>query len=111
MRAGRLRTRIQVQREVIVRGAHNQTRSEWVTFATVYGEVRSATGREAVAGGSLRADCDCAVTCRFFAAAIAPTDRLKIDSRILNITAAYDPDGRRRELVILAIEPRAPERT
>jgi SPP1 family predicted phage head-tail adaptor len=72
----------------------------WNTVAEVHGDVQGLVGSET---SGLRADAEYRVRLRF-RSDVTPKMRLNFGGKKLGIISAVDPDGRRRELVILATQ-------
>jgi SPP1 family predicted phage head-tail adaptor len=100
---GSLRDRITVRRQVNTKNAATGglTRS-WETLATMWAEVKSINGREAVLGSVLQGISTFQITVRY-RTDLKTSDQLLWNGRELNIVAPpEDREGRRRWTVIIA---------
>lgn len=75
----------------------------WQTTATLWGAVEMQTGREAGEAGQAIGERTGRVTLPF-REGIDARNRVRLGNRVLEITAVFDPDGRRRQLVCLVRE-------
>ena len=95
MQAGKLRHLISIEQPSETTG--NAVVS-WNTVAEVHADIQGLTGSET---SGLRADAEYAVRIRF-REDITPRMRLNHHGKKLGIISVVDPDGRRRELIIMA---------
>lgn len=75
----------------------------WQTVATLWGAVEMNTGRETGEAGQAIGERTGRVTLPFHEG-IDARSRFRLAGRVLEVTAAFDPDGRRRQLVCLVRE-------
>ncbi len=75
----------------------------WQTIATVWGALEMKSGRETEEGGQTIGPRTGRITLPF-REGIDARNRFRLGSRLLEITAAFDPDGARRILVCLVRE-------
>ena len=105
MRAGRLRHRITIQRMVKERDALGGVAESWCDMVIVSAEIRMINAQERFVGG---ADQQVAtVTHRVkirYRSDVTPLNRIVHGDRLLDIESAVDPDGRRRELIMMCRE-------
>lgn len=105
MQSGRLRQRITIQTHTESRDALGASIWTWSTLAKVWAEVRMPYGSERFVSA---ADVEVAqVTHRVkirYRDDVSPLNRIVWRSRVLDIESAVDPDGRRRELVMMCRE-------
>ena len=103
-RAGNLRNLITVYRIPMVDDGRGGTTAaaEPVVFATLRAQVEGQDGREAVITHALEGISTYRITARY-RTDLLDTDQIELDTgRMLNITSISDPEGRRRELQIIA---------
>lgn len=110
MRSGRLRHRGRVERPVqLDRGESGQPRTGWETFAEVWADLASLTGREAQVAEQLSPRSTHIATIRW-TPGVDATMRLVLRDdgsgreRTLGIDAVMDPKNRRDELQLLCVE-------
>jgi SPP1 family predicted phage head-tail adaptor len=104
MRAGRLRHVIVIEQQSGSQDEYGAPGVTWSTFATVRAGVEPTMGKERFATAQTVAEADTVFTIRYLAG-VLPTMRILHDGRVFNIAApAMDPDGRKRELRLLATE-------
>lgn len=72
-----------------------------LVWAEVKGFASSSKGDEVVAAGALKGVFYYRIRVRF-REDIGPKDQIRHAGKDLNVTAAYDPDGRREQLMIIA---------
>jgi SPP1 family predicted phage head-tail adaptor len=100
--AGRLRHRIEIWRSVETKTGRGGFADEWKRVATTRAEIVGQPGREAVLEQALQGIAVHRITIRYRDDVLA-SDQLRWGDKILNITAPpVDPDGLRKELVIIA---------
>lgn len=102
---GDMRHRITIQQRTETRDALGASVFTWSTLATVWAEVGGAFGSERFTSG---VDQEVAqVTHRIrvrYRDDVTPLNRVLYGSKVLDIETAIDPDGRRRELVMMCRE-------
>lgn len=104
MRAGLLRHRIRIQRDIGTgRTATGAKIEVWQDVANVAAEVTFVAGREFARGGTMIADVTHAISIRH-RTGIRPHMRVLWQDRVLDIDQAGDPNGRGRELQLLCRE-------
>lgn len=105
MQAGKLRERVTIQREVVTRDSFGAEVNPWTNVATVWASVRpGASGERFIAAADqLQATITHAVRIRY-REGMSPKQRLLWEGKLLGIQSAVDPDGRKRELVLLCLE-------
>jgi len=102
MKAGRLRHVLRYQTAASTPDAVGQEQPTWSTAHVWRGEVSTPTGRELLHAQQLKAVADVVIRVRFPGFLPDPTARLVEGESVYNITAAVDPDGYRRTLLIFA---------
>lgn len=103
--SGKLRTRVEVQNRTTARDGYGDALETWGTAATVWAEVVPLSGRELWAAQQAQADVTTRVRIRYRSdVTVSPRTRIKIGTRILNVQAAIDIDGRKRLLDLLCVE-------
>ena len=105
-RARRLRVKVELQKPTIP--TDGATTATFATIDTVYAEIvsaaaRGAAGQETGRGDEIEARTSWVITIRY-RDDVTPAWRIKWGTRLLNIQSAYDPDNRRRDLVMLGKE-------
>ena len=113
IRAGNLRSRVNIERELdpADRGLAGETQPKWQVIERgkgVAAQIQGVGGGEKVRGVMIEAGITSLVTVRW-RADIKPSMRLVYQSnlagvRVLNISRAIDPDGRKTELMLLCEE-------
>jgi SPP1 family predicted phage head-tail adaptor len=102
MASARYRHRVTIRRASNVadgKGAFNRTWTD--VAANVPAEVISLSGRESQISNVLQGVSNFSITMRYVSG-VVPSDQIKWGSRELNVLNAEDPDGKRRQLVVLA---------
>ncbi|MDH4319948.1 MAG: phage head closure protein [Desulfobulbaceae bacterium] len=103
MRAGRLRHRVIIQAAGGTANGYNEVVATWSNVATVWADVRPASGKEQWRGLEPEAVVSHEVAMRY-RAGVGPANRLLFGSRVLNIKAVLNLDERNRELLLLCEE-------
>lgn len=102
-RIGNLRERVTIQTLETSRDGFGGIVETWETMTTVWASVQNITGREVLAAQQTNAEISHRVTMRYLDN-VVPTMRLLWGTRILDINAALDADGRGRWLELLCVE-------
>ena len=78
----------------------------YTTLATAWGMLEAVTARERFESQQVRAEVSHRITLRYAAAyaGLSAKDRITLGSRTFDIVQPMDKDGRRKELVISALE-------
>jgi SPP1 family predicted phage head-tail adaptor len=97
----RMNRRITIKRSVDVPDSHGGFDTTWQDVATVWAEVISQNGREAVIASALLGVSSYKITVRY-GVAVNVADQIHYDGKTLNIRSVDDPDGKRVGLVIFA---------
>lgn len=101
MRAGPLRTLVQVQRPSTTTDARGQTVQTWSTVARIRADLRQLSGREREAALQIVAEATWRAMVRYTPGlTIATTDRLKVGSMVYDVLAVVDLEQRHRTLQI-----------
>jgi SPP1 family predicted phage head-tail adaptor len=95
--AGSLREPLQIQRKATVSDGMGGQAIQWVTMATVRGDVRPLSGREAVQAMQLQASLTHRIYIRY-RADLTPADRLVMRGQPLQIRAIVNVEMRNRWL-------------
>ncbi len=104
MRAGELRHRVTIQRLVTGQDDYGQPLDAWQDVATVWAKVEDLTGREYFQAQQVpTVQVSSRVTIRW-RSDVKPEMRVLASNRLLDIKAALDPDGKRRELQLMCLE-------
>lgn len=101
MRAGRLSTRITIERPTDAQNAVGDATQTWAVLDTVAAEYVSLRGQEAIAAEAMQAS----ITCKFrirWRADVTSVMRIKWDGRIYNIKGPPIPLGQRDALELMA---------
>ena len=102
MRAGSLRHEVHYQTPTVTFDALNQDQSTWSTLKTYRAKVRTPNGRELVNAQQLKAVLTHVITHRYPGFLPDPSHRYVEGDAVYHVVAAFDPDGRRRQLVVWA---------
>ena len=103
-RAGQLNQRITIQQDIGTIGNVGQKVPNWTTLATVWARVRALSGTERFAAQQVLAELSYELTIRH-RTDLNETHRVLLSNGTpLDIQAILDPDGRKRELLILCTE-------
>lgn len=104
MKAGELRHRVTIQQRVTGQDEYGQPLNTWQDMATVWAKIEDLTGREYFSAQQIpTAQVSTRATIRW-RADVKPEMRLVHGSRVLDIKAVLDPDGRRRQLQLMCQE-------
>ena len=95
--AGNLREPLQIQRKATVSDGMGGQAIQWVTLATVRGDVRPLSGRESVQAMQLQASLTHRIYIRY-RADLTPADRLVMRGQPLQIRAIVNVEMRNRWL-------------
>ncbi|HEX7119399.1 MAG TPA: phage head closure protein [Longimicrobiales bacterium] len=102
MLAGRLRHRITIEHPVSAQNEYGEPVEDWATFAEAWASREDLAGREYFAAKQTLSE----VTTRFrlrYIEGISPKMRILSDGLAYKIVSPpQDPEGRRRELIIMA---------
>lgn len=101
MRAGRLHNTVQLQQRSLSQNALGEATETWSLVASLRADIRMANGMERFAsrGDTEQAVIDYVVRMRY-RSGVSPLNRLVYGSKVLDIVAALDPDGRGRDMVL-----------
>lgn len=102
MKAGDLRTRIEIQQPVRV-GSGTGGRVDWVTFAPAWADVKPIRSTDRTDDGHFQAIRLARVTIRYLPG-VKSKMRVKLGSRTLEIVSVIDVDERHRQLDLLCEE-------
>lgn len=105
MQSGTLRFRLEIQQAQEQRGDIGDVRQDWVTVATVWGDIAPLTGRELWQAQQIEARLSHRLTLRQYPD-FNPTWRLRLEGtqRVYNPVSVRDVHERHRMTEILAIE-------
>ncbi len=106
MRAGRLRTRVEVQRIADhERDKHGGIKPSWTTIALRWASVVPLNGREYWSAQQVQSDVTHGVEMRFFEG-LTSKHRLRLlhSQRVLNIKSVIDVEERHREMQLMCVE-------
>lgn len=106
MNPGELNQRITIEEFVTTHDDGGGYSQEWTAFAAVWASVKGITGSERYAAYQIEAVIDHEVKIRY-STGIKAAMRIKHGERILNIKAIFDPEGKRRVLILLCEEEQA----
>lgn len=103
VRAGRLRSRVAIMRQTQVATGKGGFTASWnADPKPIAAEVIAISGREDTIDHVLQGISVYRITVRW-RANLSPREQLRLaNGQVLNIKSADDPDGRRRDLVIIA---------
>lgn len=104
MRAiGPMRDRLEIQARTMAANSYGERVATWETVATRWGQVDPLNGRELWQAQSVRPDVSHKVTMRYYDG-LSPRHRLKLGSRIFEITSVINIDNRKRFVDVTCIE-------
>ena len=104
MHAGKLRHRVVIQKANDGAAVFNGSKT-WVTYATVWAEIKPARGTEYVDAGTNKTESDITHTIKMrYIRGITPDMRISYGGRIFKIEVPRDIDERNREIIIQAKE-------
>lgn len=101
MEAGKLRHLITIEEPTESQNEYGEPVESWATFAQLWASRGDLAGREYFAAQQTQAE----VTTRFrlrYVDGITAKMRVSSDGVLYQINSVQDPDGRRRELIIMA---------
>ena len=101
MRAGTLRHLLAIEAPAEAQNAFGEPVETWASFATVWASREDLTGREAFLAQQTKAEVTTSFRLRYLPGVTAKM-RILSDSILYQIESIQDPDGRGRELVIMA---------
>ena len=118
MRAGQLRERVEILYAAQAQNSYGEPAQDWssaTVTATVWGQLKPlmAQAREAFAMVAEQLQAKAPYQCRMRYRAPGATglstvtNRMRINSRVFEILAVLDPDGRERETVVMCYEVQA----
>ena len=108
MEAGKLRHRVELQTATEGRstsGAVTRTWSPPASTVTVHAEIRDLAGREYFDAATVQSEVTTKIRIRY-RSGIIPKMRAVWGSHIYDIESVVDPEGRQRELLLMAKEVR-----
>lgn len=103
MRAGRLRNAVTIQQNTPTRDAIGGETAVWGTLSDWWCELIPAKGGEQLRGRTVHAQTNYLAIGRYVSG-VTSKMRVLFGARVFDILAAYDPDGRTRELRLDLIE-------
>ncbi len=106
MSAGLKRHLLTLERRTEILDDFGEATLSYTTLTTAYGSVEAATSRERFESQQVQAQVSHKLTIRYSptAATLTAADRITFGERIFDVVTPMDKDGRRRELVIMALE-------
>lgn len=94
-----------IQREVVTRDTFGAEVNPWTDVATVWASVRPGASGERFISAADQVQATITHTVRVrYREGLSPKMRLKWEGRFLGIQSVVEPDGRKRELVLLCLE-------
>jgi SPP1 family predicted phage head-tail adaptor len=102
MRAGRLRHRVEIQRQTntIVDG---EQVGDWTTYARVWAGIEPINGREKLQSDAIQQDISHRIVLRYLAD-LSPKHRIKFDNRIFDINSVVNAAERDVSMELLCTE-------
>lgn len=100
MNPATLREQVVIEHRVTARDAAGQPIESWAASARLWARVESVAGSEAVAGGQVTAEATHRITIRHWTG-VTPHCRVDWQGDKLDVLSVADPDGRRREMVLV----------
>ena len=104
MRIGKLRHRVELQRQAENRDGYGQPIRSWATFATVWGSVEPLQGRELEHAKQITAETSHKITIRY-QDSLNVENRVVYGDRIFDIEAILNPHERNEYLLLMCKEP------
>jgi SPP1 family predicted phage head-tail adaptor len=101
MNAGKMNTKMTVQKQTVTRTTMGSTAVSWGTRALIWGDIEPLLGSERWEAGRIVGTVPIRIRARF-RSDLSTTDRILVGTEYYYITEVEDPDGRRREIVITA---------
>jgi SPP1 family predicted phage head-tail adaptor len=101
MEAGKLRHRVQVQHSVPAQDDYGEPLEVMASVGLALTSAEDLAGREYFTAQQTKSE----VTTRFrtrWIGSVTPEMRILHDGRLYDVASVQDPDGRRRELIIMA---------
>jgi len=103
MRAGELRHRVRIESATETQNTRGEPIQSWAEVATRWGAVEALSGRELFAAKQFASEVTHLIRLRYLAG-VKEKMRAVVTGTIYDIQAAFDPDKRKRELHILALQ-------
>jgi len=104
MRAGTLRHRIQIQQKTVTQNTYGEEIVAWAELTTVWGSVEDLSGREFYEARQVPAAEVTTRVCIRYRSDVEPTMRVIHGGRTLEIVSVLDPEGRKRETILMCRE-------
>lgn len=101
MNAGELRHRIIIELPTSLPNEPWGPKTGWREFARVWARVETIAGNERIRDKAIQSTADVLIKIRYLDS-LTPASRIIHEGNALAIVSVSDPDGRRREQVILA---------
>ena len=101
MRIGTLRHLLTIEAPTATANDYGEPVEGWATFAQVYGSREDLTGREALMAQQIASDVTTRFTMRHLAG-VTSKMRIRTADVVYGIESVQDPDGRNRQLVLMA---------
>ncbi len=103
MQAGKLRHLVTIEERRDARDDEGAIVPRWGAVRDAYAQIEGLSGREYFQALSAQSSTSHRVRIRY-ADGVKPQQRLRLGGRVLNIDSVNDPDGRRKELLLLCTE-------
>ncbi len=103
MNAGMLSYRVQIQQATETRDSYGAAIQTWNTVATVWASIEAISVREFFDAARINAEVTHRIRIRY-RSNVTPAMRIVESSRTFDIYGAFDPDGKKRELVLMVKE-------
>lgn len=103
MEPGKLRHKVTIQSRQELRDASGQPKPVFTTFATAWGEMRPARGREYQQAQLVQSDLSVTWVIRYVSG-VTPRHRLIFGARIFDINSCVDVGGRQETLELMCTE-------
>jgi len=103
MRAGDLRHRVTIQQAVESQNDFGEVITTWQNYKTVWAAIKPLTGREYFASQQVNAEVSVQIQMRYIPG-ITPKMRIVEGSKVYEIEAVMDVEGKRKELQLLCKE-------
>ena len=108
IQVGKLNKRIQIQKKTGIRDPYGHEEISWVKVVDCYANVLPISGREKIRNSAIESTLSCTIAIRYNPALLplTATDSWRIiyESRMLEVTDAYDLEEARRFIIFDCIE-------
>ena len=103
MRAGKLKTKILIERITETANQFGEPIKSWTTFVTAWAEIRPLIGREFFASKQIDSEITAEIRIRYIAG-ITTKMRVNNSGQLFNVKSVINPQNARKELVLKVVE-------